>query len=120
MKKLLLSSFAAFSIAAAATAGVQADTNTAQAAEQTSTQSVHDRFIAAGGTEAMWEYIVMPESSGNQDAVNELGYRGLGQTKEYWGTGTVEEQTKGMIQYAEDRYGSIDNAIQFRMANNWW
>ncbi|MDW8542948.1 hypothetical protein SD307_05775 [Staphylococcus sp. KG4-1] len=33
----------------------------------------------------------MPESSGNPDAVNELGYRGLGQTKESWGTGSVAE-----------------------------
>lgn len=122
MKKLLLSSFAAFTVATAASAGIQADTNTntAHAAEQASTQSVHDRFIAAGGTESMWENIVMPESGGNPDAVNELGYRGLGQTKEAWGTGSVEDQTKGMIQYAIDRYGSIDQAIQFREANGWW
>ena len=38
----------------------------------TSKGSVHDQFIAAGGTEAMWNAIVMPESGGNPNAVNEL------------------------------------------------
>ena len=41
----------------------------------------------------------MPESGGNPNAVNP-GYRGLGQTKESWGTGSVASQTKGMINYA--------------------
>ncbi|MCE5001193.1 aggregation-promoting factor C-terminal-like domain-containing protein [Staphylococcus pseudoxylosus] len=125
MKKLLLASFASITIAATGL-GVSSNVSTADAAEtpvQQTTQStndVYDQFIEAGGTKALWDNIVMPESSGNPDAVNELGYRGLGQTKESWGTGSVEEQTKGMINYAEERYGSIDAAIDFRVANGWW
>ncbi|WP_342387486.1 hypothetical protein [Salinicoccus bachuensis] len=82
--------------------------------------STKEQFLAAGGSEAMWQSIVMPESSGNPDAVNELGYRGLGQTKQSWGTGSVQEQTEGMLNYAKERYGSVSEAIQFREANNWW
>lgn len=125
MKKLLLASFASITIAATGF-GVSSNVSTADAAEtpvQQTTQStndVYDQFIEAGGTKALWDNIVMPESSGNPDAVNELGYRGLGQTKESWGTGSVEEQTKGMINYAEERYGSVDAAINFRVANGWW
>ncbi len=68
----------------------------------------------------MWTAIVMPESGGNPDAVSANGYRGLGQTKEAWGTGSVATQTAGMINYAVSRYGSIENAISFRQANGWW
>ncbi|MEC5301961.1 aggregation-promoting factor C-terminal-like domain-containing protein [Staphylococcus shinii] len=82
--------------------------------------SVKAQFLAAGGTEAMWNSIVMPESSGNPNAVNPAGYRGLGQTKESWGTGSVASQTKGMINYGESRYGSMEEAINFRAANGWW
>lgn len=122
MKKLLIASTAAASII---TAGFSANADaseytTTQATEATSTNEVYKEFIAAGGTKALWDNIVMPESSGNPNAVNELGYRGLGQTKESWGTGSVTEQTKGMINYAKERYGSVDAAIAFRQANNWW
>ena len=82
--------------------------------------SVKAQFLQAGGTEAMWNNIVMPESTGNPNAVNPAGYRGLGQTKESWGTGSVAEQTKGMINYAKERYGSIDNAISARQSKGWW
>ena len=81
--------------------------------------SVHDQFIAAGGTEAMWNTIVMPESGGNPNATNGQ-YSGLGQTNQSWGTGSVAEQTQGMINYANSRYGSISNAIAFRASNGWW
>lgn len=91
---------------------------------QTSTASTGGstkaQFLAAGGTEAMWNTIVLPESSGNPNAVNPAGYRGLGQTKESWGTGSVEQQTKGMLNYAKQRYGSVDAALSFRSQNNWW
>ena len=104
--------------------GATANISTADAAETAttsqSTNEVYNEFIQAGGTKSLWDNVVMPESSGNPNAVNELGYRGLGQTKEAWGTGSVEEQTKGMINYAEERYGSIDNAVQFHIANGWW
>ena len=122
MKKLLLASFASITIAATGY-GVTSTADAAETPVQQSSQSnsdVYSQFIEAGGTKALWDNIVMPESSGNPDAVNELGYRGLGQTKEAWGEGSVEEQTKGMIKYAEDRYGSIDAAIDFRLANGWW
>ena len=82
--------------------------------------SVKAQFLQAGGTEAMWNNIVMPESTGNPNAVNPAGYRGLGQTKESWGTGSVAEQTKGMINYAKERYGSVDNAIAKRQSQGWW
>lgn len=82
--------------------------------------SVKEQFLNAGGTEAMWENIVMPESGGNPNAQNPAGYSGLGQTKESWGSGSVEAQTKGMINYAKDRYGSIDNAISERQSQGWW
>ena len=62
----------------------------------------------------MWNSIVMPESSGNPNAVNPAGYRGLGQTKESWGTGSVADQTKGMLNYAKQRYGSEAAALEFR------
>ena len=84
-----------------------------------SSSSVHDQFIAAGGTEAMWNAIVMPESGGNPNATNGQ-YSGLGQTNQSWGTGSVAEQTQGMINYANSRYGSISNAIAFRMSHNFW
>ena len=89
-------------------------------APQSTGGSTKSQFLAAGGTEAMWNSIVLPESSGNPNAVSPNGYQGLGQTKESWGTGSVAEQTSGMLNYAEERYGSIDAAIQFREANNWW
>lgn len=82
--------------------------------------SVKAQFLAAGGTEAMWNTIVLPESSGNPNAVNPAGYSGLGQTKESWGTGSVSTQTKGMLNYAKERYGSIDAALAFRSSHGWW
>ncbi|GGG93269.1 transglycosylase [Staphylococcus pragensis] len=82
--------------------------------------SVKSQFLANGGTEAAWNAIVMPESGGNPNAVNPYGYRGLGQTMESWGTGSVAQQTKGMINYANNRYGSLDNAIAFRASHGWW
>lgn len=86
----------------------------------TGSGSVYKQFIKAGGTPSMWKYIVMPESGGNPNAVNPLGYRGLGQTHESWGTGSVRKQTKGMIKYAKSRYGGISQAIAFRRSHNWW
>lgn len=113
----------------------QAQTQTAQptktTSQSTSSQStssssastggsVKAQFLAAGGTEEIWNTIVLPESGGNPNAVNELGYRGLGQTKESWGTGSVADQTKGLLNYAKQRYGSVDSALSFRNSNNWW
>ncbi|UDI77430.1 transglycosylase [Staphylococcus taiwanensis] len=82
--------------------------------------STYQQFLANGGTEAAWNAIVMPESGGNPNAVNPAGYRGLGQTMESWGTGSVAQQTKGMINYANSRYGSLDAAIAFRASHGWW
>lgn len=84
------------------------------------TSSVYEQFITAGGTDAMWKSIVLPESGGNPNITSPNGYHGLGQTKQAWGYGSVEEQTQGMINYANSRYGSVGNAIAFRQANNWW
>lgn len=104
-----------------ATTTVATATTTSTTSSATTTSgSVYEQFIAAGGTDAMWTAIVMPESGGNPDAISANGYRGLGQTKEAWGTGSVATQTAGMINYAVSRYGSIENAISFRQANGWW
>ncbi|MHA7610782.1 LysM peptidoglycan-binding domain-containing protein [Weissella viridescens] len=91
-----------------------------QAAAPAASGSTYAQFIANGGTDAMWNTIVRPESGGNPNAVSPNGYRGLGQTKEGWGTGSVAQQTKGMVNYATSRYGSVSNAISFRQANGWW
>ncbi|MBX4173192.1 LysM peptidoglycan-binding domain-containing protein [Weissella viridescens] len=91
-----------------------------QAAAPAASGSTYAQFIANGGTDAMWNTIVRPESGGNPNAVSPNGYRGLGQTKEGWGTGSVAQQTKGMVNYATSRYGSVANAISFRQANGWW
>lgn len=124
------SSAASSAAASSAAASKAAASEAAAAAQQAATPvavstaagsgSVYDQFIAAGGTAALWNAIVMPESGGNPDAVSPNGYRGLGQTKQAWGTGSVATQTAGLVNYAVSRYGSIDGAIQFRLANGWW
>ena len=96
------------------TAPVATTTTTAAASGST-----YDQFIAAGGTDALWTAIVMPESGGNPDVSNGQ-YKGLGQTNQSWGTGSVSDQTAGMLNYATSRYGSVDSAIAFRAANGWW
>ena len=75
--------------------------------------------LSRGGTEELWEKIVLPESGGDPNASNGQ-YHGLGQTNQSWGYGSVETQTKGMISYAKERYGSIEVAISFRESNGWW
>lgn len=82
--------------------------------------STKSQFLANGGTEALWNSVVMPESGGNPNAVSSNGYRGLGQTKQSWGSGSVADQTHGLVDYATSRYGSVSNAVQFRQANGWW
>ena len=102
------------------TQSTQSTSSSSSSSSASTGGSVKAQFLAAGGTEALWNTIVLPESSGNPNAVNELGYRGLGQTKESWGTGSVATQTKGLINYAKQRYGSVDAAVSFRSQNNWW
>lgn len=125
-----VSESAASSAAASSAAASKAAASSAAASAQQATTvtvstaagsgSVYDQFIAAGGTAALWNAIVLPESGGNPNAVSPNGYRGLGQTKQAWGTGSVAQQTAGLVNYAVSRYGSIDGAIQFRLANGWW
>ena len=107
--------------APASSAATTTKTSTASNSGSTSSASgsTYDQFIAAGGTSELWESVVMPESGGNVNASNGQ-YHGLGQTNQSWGTGSVENQTKGMLDYANSRYGSIDSAISFRAANGWW
>ena len=104
--------------AAAVQAQEQAPAPTASA--PAGSGSVYSQFIAAGGTPEMWHTIVLPESGGNPNVVSSAGYRGLGQTKEGWGSGSVAQQTQGMLGYASSRYGSVEGALQFRNANGWW
>lgn len=84
-----------------------------------SNESTYSQFIAAGGTPELWNSIVMPESGGNPNAVNGR-YHGIGQTSESWGSGSVADQTKGMINYCNSRYGSVSGAIAFRNAHGWY
>ncbi|WPQ67481.1 LysM peptidoglycan-binding domain-containing protein [Weissella paramesenteroides] len=108
---------------AASEATSQATSSSSAATTQTSTSSAsgstYDQFIAAGGTSALWTSVVMPESGGNVNASNGQ-YHGLGQTNQSWGYGSVASQTQGMLNYATSRYGSVENAIAFRVANGWW
>lgn len=97
-----------------------ASTQTASTATASASGSTYSQFIAAGGTAAMWNTIVMPESGGNPNAVSPNGYHGLGQTKESWGYGSVASQTQGMINYAINRYGSVGAAVAHRAANSSW
>lgn len=101
-------------------APAQKQTSAPKASAPAGSGSVYDQFIAAGGTPEMWQTIVVPESGGNPNAVSSAGYRGLGQTKEGWGSGSVAAQTQGMLGYASSRYGSVDGALKFRNANGWW
>ena len=107
--------------APASSAATTTKTSTASNSASTSSASgsTYDQFLAAGGTSELWESAVMPEPGGNVNASNGQ-YHGLGQTNQSWGTGSVENQTKGMLDYANSRYGSIDSAISFRAANGWW
>lgn len=83
--------------------------------------STYDQFIANGGSAAMWNAIVMPESGGNPNASNGR-YKGLfqGDTSYGWSNGDVATQTKGAINYANSRYGSVSGAVQFRQSHGWW
>ncbi|WP_270276896.1 LysM peptidoglycan-binding domain-containing protein [Weissella confusa] len=114
------SSAAASKAAASSAAASAQQATTVTVSTAAGSGSVYDQFIAAGGTAALWNAIVLPESGGNPNAVSPNGYRGLGQTKQAWGTGSVAQQTAGLVNYAVSRYGSIDGAIQFRLANGWW
>lgn len=126
MKKSILAIIATISIGATGMEAHQAHAaENNQSSQQSysesneSTSSVYQEFIDAGGTKALWDRIVIPESGGNPNASNGQ-YHGLGQTNQSWGYGSVENQTKGMINYAKERYGSIDKAISFREANGYW
>lgn len=94
-------------------------TTTSSPESDNDVDAVYDRFMAAGGTEELWKKIVLPESGGNPHAKNGE-YFGLAQTKLSWGYGTVEQQTRGMIEYAQSRYGSINAAVRFRTTHGWW
>lgn len=107
-------------------ASVQQTAQTQQASNAATKQaastggSTYSQFIAAGGTDALWNTVVQPESGGNPNAVSPNGYHGLGQTKESWGYGSVASQTAGMLNYATSRYGSVGGAVAFRQAHGWW
>lgn len=108
------------SVAPVATTQANVTTNVASTTTTSAASgSTYAQFMAAGGTQALWDSIVMPESGGNPNATNGQ-YHGLGQTNQSWGSGSVANQTSGLVNYAVSRYGSVDNAISFRQANGWW
>lgn len=99
-----------------------------QTTTQSSTQSTgthsgstYSQFLAAGGTKAMWDAIVVPESGGQVNASNGR-YKGLfqGDTSYGWPNGDAYSQTKGAIKYAVQRYGSVANAVNYRQSHNMW
>lgn len=96
-------------------------TPVAQSSSTTATTggSTYSQFMAAGGTSSLWSNVVVPESGGNPGASNGQ-YHGLGQTAESWGQGSVANQTKGMLNYAVSRYGSVQGAVSFRAQHGWW
>lgn len=96
-------------------------TPVAQSSSTTATTggSTYSQFMAAGGTSSLWSNVVVPESGGNPGASNGQ-YHGLGQTAESWGQGSVASQTKGMLNYAVSRYGSVQGAVSFRAQHGWW
>ena len=102
-------------------APVQKETKQPTQSTSKSGGSTKEQFLQAGGTEAMWDNIVMPESTGNPNATNGQ-YSGLFQMSPQSGngTGSVAEQTKSAIKYAKERYGSVDNAISARQSKGWW
>lgn len=102
-------------------APVQKETKQPTQSTSKSGGSTKEQFLQAGGTEAMWDNIVMPESTGNPNATNGQ-YSGLFQMSPQSGngTGSVSEQTKSAIKYANERYGSVDNAISARQSKGWW
>lgn len=106
--------------APAVTQTATAEPTQAPATATANSGSAYDQFIANGGTDALWNNVVMPESGGNPNAVSPNGYMGLGQTKESWGTGDVATQTRGLVNYATSRYGSVENAVNYRLSNGWW
>lgn len=81
--------------------------------------SVQEQIKSAGGNSAVLE-IARLESTFNPNAVNSAGYSGLFQTKESFGHGSVESQTKGAINYMNERYGSPDKALDFHKANGYY
>lgn len=103
------------------TVPVQKETKQPTQSTSKSGGSTKEQFLQAGGTEAMWDNIVMPESTGNPNATNGQ-YSGLFQMSPQSGngTGSVAEQTKSAIKYANERYGSVDNAISARQSKGWW
>lgn len=105
------------------TASASTNTNASTASSSTSTAttggSTYSQFMAAGGTSSLWSNVVVPESGGNPGASNGQ-YHGLGQTAESWGQGSVANQTKGMLNYAVSRYGSVQGAVSFRAQHGWW
>ena len=102
-------------------APVQKETKQPTQSTSSTGGSVKAQFLNAGGTEAMWNHIVMPESTGNPNATNGQ-YSGLFQMSPQSGngTGSVAEQTKSAIKYANERYGSVENAISARQSKGWW
>ncbi|AFV50734.1 transglycosylase [Staphylococcus phage JD007] len=102
-------------------APVQKETKQPTQSTSSTGGSVKAQFLQAGGTEAMWNSIVMPESTGNPNATNGQ-YSGLFQMSPQSGngTGSVAEQTKSAIKYANERYGSVENAISERQSKGWW
>lgn len=104
---------------ASASTNTNGSTASSSAPTATTGGSTYSQFIAAGGTPSLWSNVVIPESGGQPSASNGQ-YHGLGQTAESWGQGSVANQTKGMVNYATSRYGSVSNAISFRAQHGWW
>lgn len=75
----------------------------------------------SGADSSAAQQIMMAESSGNPNAQNGR-YRGLFQLDESYlhGDYSVANQKRVFVQYCNQRYGSVENALAFRQAHNWY
>lgn len=80
---------------------------------------IYERFLAAGGTENFWENIILKEYTKNSVNNNQVIEK-IVQTKAMLEIESIEAQTRVLIEYAENHYGSINEAIHFYNQNGWW
>lgn len=90
--------------------------------EQTSyTPQQTQSTSTSGADSSAAQQIMMAESSGNPNAQNGR-YVGLYQLDASYlhGDYSVANQKRVFVQYCNQRYGSVENALAFRQAHNWY
>ena len=90
--------------------------------EQTSYTPQQNQSTSDGGADSSAaQQIMMAESSGNPNARNGRFF-GLFQLDASYLNGdySVANQKRVFVQYCNQRYGSVENALAFRQAHNWY